>query len=198
MTDTQHVRFLFDPACPWAWRASRWVRAAADVRPLEIEWDLLSLAYVNRDNAEMPEHIRQQGEQRKPLMRLLELARQEGNDAVDRLYTALGEAAHENDQALHEEATWVAALAIAGLDDDLLGQAHRLDRLDAELEQRYEEALAGGAIGTPTLYFNGTPGAYYGPIIDAVPAGEDAGLLWDHLAWIATQPYFYELKRSRQ
>lgn len=195
MTDTQHVRFLFDPACPWAWRASRWVRAAAAVRPLEIEWDLLSLGYVNRESGN--EAYLAKAEQRKPLMRLLELARQQGNDAVDRLYTTLGEAAHENGQDLQDEATWVAALAVAGLDDDLLPQAHRLHRLDAELEQRYDAALAGGAIGTPTLYFNGTPGAYYGPVLDAVPTGEDAGLLWDHLAWIATQPYFYELKRSR-
>ncbi len=195
MTDTQHVRFLFDPTCPWAWRASRWVRAAAEVRPLEIQWDLLSLAYVNRDKAN--DKQRQQGEQRNPLMRLLELARQEGADAADRLYTALGEATHENGQDLQDEATWVAALAVAGLDDDLLPQAHRLDRLDAELEQRYDAAIADGAIGTPTLYFNGTSGAYYGPVIDAVPSGEDAGLLWDHVAWIATQPYFYELKRSR-
>ncbi len=195
MADTQHVRFLFDPICPWSWRTSRWVRAVVEVRPLEIEWDLLSLAYVNRDNASPQQQ--QQGEQRKPLMRLLELARQEGNDAIERLYTALGEAVHENDQDLQDEATWVAALAIAGLDDDLLPQAHRLVRLDAELEQRYDEAIAGGAIGTPTLYFNHMPGAYYGPVIDAVPDGEEAGLLWDHLAWIATQPYFYEIKRSR-
>jgi len=196
MTDTQHVRFLFDPTCPWAWRASRWVRAVAEVRSLEIEWDLLSLAYINRDTQNNKQ--RQQGEQRKPLMRLLELARQEGSDAVDRLYTVLGEAVHENGQDLQDKATWIAALAIAGLDDDLLEQAHRLDRLDAELEQRYDEAIANGAIGTPTLYFNHTPGAYYGPVIDAVPRGEDAGVLWDHVAWVATQPYFYELKRSRQ
>ncbi len=195
MAETLHVRFLFDPACPWAWRASRWVRAAAEVRPIEIEWDLLALAHINRDKAD--DARREQGEQRKPLMRLLELARQEGTDAIDRLYTALGEAVHENGQDLQNEATWAAALAIAGLDDDLLPQAHRLVRLDAELEQRYDEAIAGGAIGTPTLYFNHMPGAYYGPVIDAVPDGEEAGLLWDHLAWIATQPYFYEIKRSR-
>jgi 2-hydroxychromene-2-carboxylate isomerase len=145
----------------------------------------------------LSDRARQQGEQRKPLMRLLELARQEGPDAVDRLYTALGQAAHGHGQNLQDEATWVAALAVAELDNDLLAQAHRLHRLDAELEQRYDAALASGAIGTPTLYFNHTPSAYYGPVIDAVPGGENAGLLWDHVAWITTQPYFYELKRSR-
>jgi protein-disulfide isomerase len=195
MGDIQHVRFLFDPTCPWAWRASRWVRAAAEVRPLEIEWDLLSLAYINRDKAD--DTRQEQGEQRKPLMRLLELARQEGTDAIDRLYTALGEAVHEDGQDPQNEATWEAALAIAGLDDDLLPQAHRLARLDAELAQRYDQAINAGAIGTPTLYFNGGDAPFYGPVIDAVPSGEDAGLLWDHLAWIAMQPYFYEFKRSR-
>jgi protein-disulfide isomerase len=69
--------------------------------------------------------------------------------------------------------------------------------LDTELAQRYDQAINAGAIGTPTLYFNGGDAPFYGPVIDAVPSGEDAGLLWDHLAWIAMQPYFYEFKRSR-
>lgn len=197
MADTQHVRFLFDPSCPWAWRASRWVRAAAAVRPLQIEWDLLSLAYINRNNRHMSDEMRQQGEQRKPLIRLLALVRQQSNDDLDRLYTVLGEAVHEKHQDLYDEATWTAALALAGLDDDLLAKAHQRSQLDDELAQRYDVALNAGAIGTPTLYFNGGDAPYYGPVLDGVPTGENAAQLWDHLSWIATQPYFYELKRSR-
>jgi 2-hydroxychromene-2-carboxylate isomerase len=192
----QHVRFLFDPACPWAWRASRWVREVAKVRPLEIEWGFLSLGYINRDN--MDDERRARAEQTKPVLRMLELARrQHGNDAVDRLYLALGEAVHERKQKLEDHNVWRQALARAELPEDLLTQAQAATELDAELERRYDEALSAGAIGTPTLYFNGGDAPFYGPVIDAVPSDEDAGALWDHLSWVATQPYFYEFKRSR-
>jgi 2-hydroxychromene-2-carboxylate isomerase len=192
----QHVRFLFDPNCPWTWRTSLWVREVAKVRPLEIEWGLLSLAYVNRES--MDDERRQQGERRKPLMRLLELVRcNEGNDALDRLYLALGEAVHEQKQQLDDEAVWRAALSRAELPQSLLQQARSATELDAELDRQYEQALSAGAIGAPTLSFNGSVTPYFGPVINSVPHGEDAGQLWDHLAWLATQPYFYEFKRSR-
>ena len=35
-----HVRFLFDPICPWAFQASLWIREVVKVRPLNIEWGL--------------------------------------------------------------------------------------------------------------------------------------------------------------
>jgi len=37
----------------------------------------------------------------------------------------------------------------------------------------------------------------FGPVIDKVPEGEEAGDLWDHVKSLAGQQSFYELKRSR-
>ncbi|MDQ5816166.1 MAG: DsbA family protein, partial [Actinomycetota bacterium] len=46
------VRFHFDPACPWAWQTSKWIREASRVRDLDIEWRFFSLKMVNSDRPE--------------------------------------------------------------------------------------------------------------------------------------------------
>lgn len=194
--ERQHLRFLFDPACPWAWRTSLWVRQVARVRPLEIEWDLFSLGYVNRES--MNEEYLAKARQREPLLRILELARQQhGNEAIDRLYLALGHAAHERKQDLGNQEVWAEALRNAELPLHLLRRAQTATELDRELVERYKQAIDAEAIGVPTLYFNRSDAPYFGPVIASVPQGEDAGQLWDHVSYLATQPYFYEIKRGR-
>ena len=37
----------------------------------------------------------------------------------------------------------------------------------------------------------------FGPVINPVPEGEDAGELWDRFVWLMRQPGFFEVKRSR-
>jgi hypothetical protein len=90
---TQRLRFLFDPACPWAWRASRWIREAVPRRPIAIEWDVLSLTELNRER--MDSDALGRAARRQPSLRLLVRAREQlGNDGIDRLYTTLGHAIH--------------------------------------------------------------------------------------------------------
>ena len=36
------------------------------------------------------------------------------------------------------------------------------------------------------------------PVVTSVPTGEDAGELWDHIAWLAARDDFFEYKRSRR
>ena len=38
---------------------------------------------------------------------------------------------------------------------------------------------------------------FYGPIIQFVPRSEEAGEMWDHMAWALRQPNLFELKRDR-
>ncbi|HEY4458284.1 MAG TPA: DsbA family protein, partial [Pseudonocardiaceae bacterium] len=47
---TTKVDMWFDPKCPWAWIASRWLLEVEQVRPeVEVSFHVLSLAWLNRD-----------------------------------------------------------------------------------------------------------------------------------------------------
>jgi len=192
----RRVRFLFDPDCPWAWRASLWVREVARARPLAIEWGLLSLEYVNRDRKDNPQalHQRKTGH----ALRLLARARQiAGNEGIDALYLAIGEARHDEQQALDDENMLAQAVARAGLPAALVHSTSADRAFDAELEAGYAQACAGGAFGVPTLYIDGSEVPYYGPLIAAVPDGDEAVELWDHVVGLTRLRFFYELKRKR-
>src|ERR1700694_1966722 len=120
MSEQTKVQFYLDPACPWCWRTNLWIREVAQVRPIEIEGDFLSLSMVNKQASSL-EGLNSPSE---AALRTLVLARRkDGNDAVARLYLALGEARHSRQEKLEDQAVVKAALVKAELDENLLQQA---------------------------------------------------------------------------
>ncbi len=195
-SEAQTVRFMFDPACPWAWRTSQWIREARKRRPIRVEWGLYSLEYANRKSTD--ERYRSSVRKSRVALRLLYLAREEGGEeAIDKLYLALGRARHERGEQLDRPAVLESALTESGLDSSLLDRAQVETELDDTLRSGYEALEATGAFGVPTLYFGNDTTPYFGPVIDPVPADEEAAKLWDNLSGIAQRPYFFELKRPR-
>src|SRR5713226_162304 len=86
------IDFHFDPLCPLAWRTALWVREARKVRPVDVQWRLFSLEVVNRKENAEPDYVNGYG---WIALRTLALARRHGgNDAIERLYVALGNAQH--------------------------------------------------------------------------------------------------------
>jgi hypothetical protein len=71
--------------------------------------------------------------------------------------------------------------------------------LDGAIAASLEAALdlAGPDIGSPVLHVEGSPRAYFGPIVSPAPTGDEALRLWDALLVLATSPSFFELKRGR-
>jgi 2-hydroxychromene-2-carboxylate isomerase len=192
---TQLIRFLFDPSCPWAYRASLWLREAAKVRPIEIRWESFSLEYVNRNKVDGG-YLRVLRRHRRAF-RLLAKSRQvAGNRGIAALYAAVGAARHEQRRALNDENMLEQAVNEAGLPPEILALTKFDPELDAMLEARYAQFVEQGAFGVPTLFIDDHPDPFYGPLIDVVPTGEAAGALWDHVSALIRLPYFYELKRN--
>ncbi len=195
-TETAHIQFHFDPLCPLAWRTALWVREARKVRPLDVTWRLFSLEIVNRKPETEPDYVNGAG---WAALRTLALARRKyGNEGMEKLYIALGNAQHGRKESIRELQTVEACAQEAGFGADLVAEALADESTIQDVLNDHEEAVKRyHAFGVPTIAFDGSDVGYYGPIIHSVPAQEEAGTLWDHVDWLLSQPNIYELKRDR-
>lgn len=195
-TSSQSVNFHFDPLCPLAWRTALWMRNVRQVRPVQITWKLFSLEIINRQEGEQPDYVNGRG---WTALRTLALARrQKGNEAMEKLYIALGNAAHGRKENISDRSIVEAATQEAGLGSDFVAQALADESTIQDVQNDHQEAVERyAAFGVPTIAFEGSTVGFYGPVIHSVPAGEDAAALWDHTSWFLTQPNVFELKRDR-
>lgn len=191
-----HVRFHFDPICPWCWITSKWIRRLVHLGTVEADWAVFSLEIVNREREDHAERARRGGHALRTVM----LARDDGGSAaVGRFYEALGNRVHEGDAPIEDHATIAAALGDAGLDQDIAAQA----AADGKAWQRVVDEHTAlvertRSFGVPTIALDGGEGpAIFGPVISHVPSDDDAVALWEHVEWLARYGNFSELKRER-
>jgi len=187
--------FWFDPLCPWAWIASRWILEVQQVRAVDVRWHVMSLSYLN-EGRELSAGYRKLMDASWGPVRVCIAAEQEyGNEALLPLYTALGERRHHEKREFTREVI-VEALEEAGLPASLA---------DAADSAEYDEALkashhlgmdqVGFEVGTPVISVAGN--AFFGPVVSPIPRGEAAAKLWDGVLLVAGTDGFFELKRSR-
>jgi len=193
---TSSLQFYFDPACPWTWITSRWVVEVADKRDLPITWQLFSLRYHNSSNSGY-DWIRERLDDQHRGMRVLAAAhKHHGNDAVGRLYTALGTLIHhDGDERLERLADGIAA---AGLPADLI-DAGNDDSWDAFIEESTERgrAIVGKDSGIPIVVMDDARHTFFGPVLSPAPTGDEALKLWDAYVTICQIDGVYEIKRGR-
>lgn len=188
--------FWFDPICPFAWATSRWIEEVQQVRDITVTWHVMSLSVLNENKDDLPENYREMLQRGWGPVRVVTAAgEQHGQDAVKRLYDALGTQLHVNKVEDYTEAIRLA-LDDAGLPADLADYATQ-EVYDEQLRASHEDGIdrVGQDVGTPVVAFNGT--AFFGPVITRIPRGEEAGTLWDATVTLAGFPGFFELKRSR-
>jgi len=193
---TTHINFHFDPLCPLAWRTFLWIRETRTVRPIDITWRFFSLEVVNRKEGVTPNF---QNDGSWAAERTLALARRlGGNDAVERLYKTLGAAQHGRRESIKDVAVIQAAAKQADFDPGIVVAALADEGTIQDVLDDHEEAVRRyRAFGVPTIAIEGSDVGFYGPIIQFVPRGEDAGEMWDHIEWALHQPNLFELKRDR-
>ncbi|MFJ7273215.1 disulfide bond formation protein DsbA [Kitasatospora sp. NPDC098663] len=192
--------FWFDPACPWAWMTSRWLIEVQQLRPVDVNWHVMSLSVLNEDR-DLPENYRELLDNAWGAVRVcIAAAREHGDEVLGRLYTELGLRFHNQGLPQNRE-TVEAALVAAGLPVGLADAADT-DAYDEALRASHKEGitLVGEDVGTPVIAVEGVDGervAFFGPVVTPAPKGEAAARLWDGTLLVASTPGFYEIKRTR-
>lgn len=189
------AEFWFDPLCPWAFMTSRWILEVEKVRDVSVQWNLFSLAHLNR-NKEMSDDYKAKLLPSWHCTRVIAAAQKDsGAEITLPLYTAISSRIHLKKEKVSQELL-AAALSEVGLSPEL-AVAMNDESLDAMIIESHERgiSLVGNDVGTPIISVNGV--AFFGPVISPAPKGEEAGLLWDGVVGVASYPGFFEIKRSR-
>jgi hypothetical protein len=201
MNERGTVDMWFDPICPWAWMTSRWLLEVEQVRPLDVQFNVMSLAVLN-EGRDLPEQYRELMEKGwGPVRVCIAAAEAAGPQVLRDLYTALGTRIHLGKYELGEQ-LYKEALTEVGL-DPALAAAATSTAYDEALRVSHNTGMkpVGTDVGTPVIHapgpIEGETVAFFGPVVTPAPTGDAAGNLWDGVLLVAATPGFYELKRSR-
>ncbi|HET6483649.1 MAG TPA: DsbA family protein [Actinoplanes sp.] len=202
MTERTTVDMWFDPACPWAWMTSRWLLEVEKVRPVDIRFNVMSLAVLNQGR-DLPEEYASFLDKAWGPVRVCIAAEEAAGPPVLRdLYTALGTRIHLQKYEYGEK-LYTEALTEVGLDPALADAADSTAWDDA-LRGSHDAGMkpVGMDVGTPVIHVPGPGGgddkvAFFGPVVTPAPKGEAAGRLWDGVLLVAGTPGFFEIKRTR-
>ena len=191
------VDFYFDPLCPFAWVSSRWILEVEKERDIDLSFRVMSLSVLNSGREGLPEQYKELLE--RGLGPGPRLHRRRAEVRHRRAARPLHRARH---QAAHREARLRPRPVRRGADRVRPrpgpGRRGRLDRVrrrrSSESHHRGMDPV-GDEVGTPTIHIDGV--AFFGPVITRVPRGEEALRMFDGALMLASNPYFFELKRTR-
>jgi hypothetical protein len=194
------VDFWFDPVCPYAWTASRWLHEVGQRRQLTVQHHVMSLYLLNQDRTDIsPDYLRNVVASRGPAKVATAVATPCGPEALADLYTAFGGRVFDEwrrPAAAEYHEVIGASLAEAGLPAEL-EDAMESEEYDDSMRVSHDAgvALVGEEVGTPITSIDGV--AFFGPVLNAIPRGEHAIDVFEGVRLLAGYPQFYELKRTR-
>ncbi|WP_282695688.1 DsbA family protein [Streptomyces sp. CC208A] len=190
------VDFWFDAACPFAWITSRWILEVEPLRGLDVRFHAMSL-YLHNEGNDLPDGYRKLVDRTLgPARVAAAVGEQHGEEVLRDLYTAYGTRIHQQKDEDFDRVI-AESLAELKLPAELAGAAHT-DAYDEALQRSHDagkDPASGAYVGTPTLHLDGTP--FFGPVLNAIPRGEEAAELFDAVRVLARHPHFFELKRER-
>ena len=186
-------QIYLDPVCPFAWIASRWIRETVSLRPeIEVELRLMSIAVLN-EHRELDDWYREFNDSSWVTVRVA--AAVEAFGRYEEFYEAFGRRAHL-DRRDDWGAVVVEVLDELGLPADLAISAPEDPATDKALRETHAHLndITGLEAGTPTFVVNGV--ATFGPVLRAVPRGDQALALYDAMALLTTVPALTEIRRG--
>jgi len=194
------VDMWFDPRCPWAWIASRWLLEVEQVRDVDVRFHVLSLAALNEGRDVEGWYREWLDSAWEPARVAKAVERDHSPEDLRAFYTALGSRIHLEKRPL-DQGLYLDSLAEVGLPADL-ADAAKDTGLDDSLRTGNAAGLGpvGEDLGTPAIHVTGDDGqvtAFFGPVVTPIPRGEAAGRLWDGVLLVTGTDGFFELKRAR-
>lgn len=197
----EQVKFYFDPACPWCYVTSRWIRRVEELGAIELDWGIFSLEIVNLPAGKDPREL--EARSGPALRTALAIRDSHGSKAIGPFYAALGKRLWDQPPPPEDATAMVAAVRDA-LQEAKLSPAI-VDRVmadrsswDAVIVEHRALVAVNSSFGVPTIALDGGAGpAIFGPVIGTMPSDDDALALWRHTSWLVRYGNFSELKRSR-
>lgn len=195
------VEFYFDPMCPWAYRASLWMREVRRELGIGIRWRFLSLEEVNRPAGKKHPWEREWSYGWSQ-MRVGALLRRRGEDVLDRWYEAAGDSGFERGEQYFTRHGQETVLERIGLPADLVREALEDTTTSDEVYADHEHVTRTfGGHGVPTIVFPAAEGcsaqAFFGPVVLTPPEGEAAVRLWQLVRGWCEFPDLYEIRRPK-
>ena len=197
----EKVDFYFDPACPWTYLASRWIRKVSAAKGIDVRYLPFSLLIKNRPLG-IPDMYRAGVEYGLGVLRIVaaisdSVEAENANRITAELYARIGDAYHE--QGLGHSFDYLPVLEELGVAEFAGAASDRSWDVPIEKSMARAMEMAGEDVGVPIVAIEaaGTTQGFFGPILCRIPDEEEAVELYEHFAGLAKLGCFFELKRKK-